>query len=365
MYRGLAHHDEEVNRRLDALLTAVETTHEDASTYSGGPKVTREDLAALEARLDDASRVSASLNAKIDAQTDAQTRRQDDLTGRVDQLNAQREEMHTGQQQLSDRVDLLNAQREEMHTTQQQVSTRLDRLASRVDRLDMEMAAAPFTTEGRSLHVSGPDGVHLGFTSADGEASYAGFEDVFRGSEDFVRDRLLPYVDVLKGHGPVLDVGCGRGELLSVLADSGIEATGVDLDDSMLDRARAAGHSVTLGDAVDYLRSLPERSLGSVVSIEVVEHLDLPTLRALFAEAARVLEPGGRLVAETVNPHSPAALKTFWLDLTHVRPLYPEALLLLAKETGFSEGSVVFPHGSGDLEADLREQGEYALVATL
>jgi cyclopropane fatty-acyl-phospholipid synthase-like methyltransferase len=133
----------------------------------------------------------------------------------------------------------------------------------------------------------------------------------------------------------------------------------------MLDRARDAGLTVTLGDAVEYLRGLPDRSLGTVVSIEVVEHLSVETMRAFFAESARVLSEGGLFVAETVNPHSPAALKTFWLDLTHVRPLFPESLLLLARESGFSEGRIVFPNGKGSLDADLREQGEYALVARL
>jgi SAM-dependent methyltransferase len=96
----------------------------------------------------------------------------------------------------------------------------------------------------------------------------------------------------------------------------------------------------------------------------VAEHLEPSVLRRLFADARRALRPGGLLVVETVNPHSPAALKAFWLDLTHVRPLYPEALLLLAKETGYAAARIDFPFGAGDLEQDLRSCGQFTLVAT-
>ena len=69
-------------------------------------------------------------------------------------------------------------------------------------------------------------------------------------------------------------------------------------------------------------------------------------------------------MAETVNPHSPPALKAFWLDLTHRRPLYPESMLMLADECGFEEAKIVFPNGTGNLDFDLRMCGSYAVVAT-
>jgi SAM-dependent methyltransferase len=102
---------------------------------------------------------------------------------------------------------------------------------------------------------------------------------------------------------------------------------------------------------------------GAVTAIQVAEHLDADELRRLFRDAHRALRPGGLLVVETVNPHSPAALKTFWIDLTHVRPLYPESLVVLAKESGYASARIDFPFGTGELEPDLRTCGEYTLVA--
>src|SRR5262249_27090594 len=80
-------------------------------------------------------------------------------------------------------------------------------------------------------------------------------------------------------------------------------------------------------------------------------------------EVLRVLRSEGVFILETVNPHAVDAFRSFWLDLTHVRPLFPEAMLVLAGEAGFPRGEIMFPRGSGDLETDLDEQGAYALAA--
>ena len=266
---------------------------------------------------------------------------------------------------LSARSDDLSARTDGNLAISLDIGRRLDTAVARLNGLDLEMAARPYTADGMSMERVAPDGArYLGF-SAEGapDGTYATFEDVFRGDEDFIKERLRPYVDLLAGHGPVLDVGCGRGEMLSLLAEAGIPATGIDLDLSMLERARAQGLQVAQGDAIEYLSSLPNESLGAIVSFQVVEHLPVQALRELTAQSRRVLRPGGVFIAETVNPHSPPALKVFWLDLTHVRPLFPESLLLLTQECGFESGQVFFPLGSGDLDHDLRNCGEYAVVA--
>ena len=59
--------------------------------------------------------------------------------------------------------------------------------------------------------------------------------------------------------------------------------------------------------------------------------------------AAQKLRPGGILVAETINPLSPLALRTYFADLTHAQPLVPETLALLAKQAGFGETEIALP----------------------
>ena len=48
---------------------------------------------------------------------------------------------------------------------------------------------------------------------------YVGFEDQFRGSRDEIRMRMSHYLPLFEGAADVLDVGCGRGELLELLAE--------------------------------------------------------------------------------------------------------------------------------------------------
>ncbi len=69
------------------------------------------------------------------------------------------------------------------------------------------------------------------------------------------------------------------------------------------------------------------------------------------------------LVVETVNPHSLQAFKTFWTDLTHRAPIFPEVAAALATIQGFASVRVIFPRGTGDDDVDLREETEYAVVA--
>ena len=191
----------------------------------------------------------------------------------------------------------------------------------------------------------------------------ASFEDIFRGPEEFIRDRQRVYLELLRANEPVLDVGCGRGEMLDLLRDHDVAASGVDLDPGMVELCTRKGHDVRQADALIHLAERGPRAFGAIFAAQFIEHLDHAQLTEFLRLAHARLAPGGRLVAETVNPHSIPALRTFWVDPTHRTPLFPEVMVTLCGVEGFEEAFIVFPHGSGDLEADRRSQGEYALVA--
>jgi SAM-dependent methyltransferase len=204
-------------------------------------------------------------------------------------------------------------------------------------------------------------GFRGGMKHADGV--YASFEDIFRGSEEFIRDRQRVYVERLRVCAPVLDVGCGRGEMLDLLRDHGIAASGVDLDSGMVERCVRRGHDVRHADALVYLAERGPGAFGAIFAAQFIEHLDYARLTDFLRLAHASLAPGGCLIVETVNPHSISALRTFWVDPTHQAPLFPEVVVTLCGLHGFVDAFVVFPHGSGDLEDDRRTQGEYAVVA--
>ena len=191
-----------------------------------------------------------------------------------------------------------------------------------------------------------------------------------RGSTADVRERQRPYVDDFRDAAPVLDVGCGRGELLGLLRDAGIEARGVDADADMVAYARGEGLEVEQADALAYLEALPTTaSAGS--SPARSSSTCRPAVLFRFLElAARKLRPGGLLVAETINPLSPLALRSYFADLTHAQPLVPETLALLAQQAGFREVETRFlnaPRHADDVDERIREilfaPLDYAIVA--
>jgi SAM-dependent methyltransferase len=233
-------------------------------------------------------------------------------------------------------------------------------------RLGAELTATPYAARPEALRTRDPRGrPAIGFASAGGDASgYVGFEDVFRGPEDFIRERQRVYLEVIDGRAPVVDVGSGRGEFLDLMREAGIAATGVDLDEGMVGHARAKGHEVALGDGVAHLEGLEDESLGVVFSAQLIEHLEQGALVEFLDVAKRKLKPGGLFVAETVNPHSIQAFKAYWTDRTHEPPVFPEVAVTLCRLAGFESAWVLFPNGSGDLERDRTTSGEYAVVAS-
>jgi O-antigen chain-terminating methyltransferase len=161
--------------------------------------------------------------------------------------------------------------------------------------------------------------------------------EAFRGAEEEIHHRLDIYLPDLRKSGPVLDLGCGRGELLLMLRDDGVEAIGVDGDAALAGSARRRGLEVLEGDVLEVLRTLGEGSQGAVTALHLFEHLAPDVLAAVLAEARRVLRPGGLLIAECPNPHSlRVGGALFWQDPTHRRPLLPETLELFLRSAGFA-----------------------------
>jgi len=177
---------------------------------------------------------------------------------------------------------------------------------------------------------------------------YVGFEDQFRGSREAIRARLESYLpffrDLSSGDShPVLDVGCGRGEFLELLAGAGIGARGIDLNHEMAELCRARGLDVTEADAVGYLSALPDASLGGLFAAQVVEHLQPGYLLQFLELAFHKLRPGGRIVLETLNPACWVAFFDSYIrDITHVCPLHPDTLKYLVLASGFMRADIEY-----------------------
>lgn len=173
---------------------------------------------------------------------------------------------------------------------------------------------------------------------------YVGFERRFRGDPERVSETLWArYGALLRERGPVLDIGCGTGQLISRLQEAGVTALGVDTDTSMVAEAQAQGLTVHRADANEYLESQPEGTFGAIVATQLVEHLPLAALVRLLELSVSRLRPGGILVAETPNPESLIVLgNSYILDPTHVWPMHPSLLVFLCESAGFRDVRLQF-----------------------
>lgn len=189
-------------------------------------------------------------------------------------------------------------------------------------------------------------------------ALYVALEDRFRGAPALIEDRQRAYLphleEVVDAEHPLLDLGSGRGEWLKILTEREIPARGVDSNPVSVDECREAGLEVVAGDLVAHLARQRPGSLGAVTMFQVVEHLPFPVLVSTLADIARVLRPGGVLIAETPNAlNLRVAASTFWIDPTHQRPLHPELLEFLAQECGFASTERLFANRIGPASPDL------------
>jgi glycosyltransferase involved in cell wall biosynthesis/SAM-dependent methyltransferase len=382
--------DKALRSRLDdqlsavkANLTAVEADMREALEL---PQIVEKRTAALRESLDEvgagladalvrweAFEATASALEQERGERDAQARQEIEAVDA--ELAATRERLEL----LSDNadatfdrdrafVDALRSSQERFSAETKAALADLHAHAGKTDEIMQAAGAKPYMAEDRFAPRTHPLlGSVIGFRARPEDevnGGYRGFEDLFRGPEAMISDRQRVYLDLVAGFAPVLDAGCGRGEFLDLLKEKGIECRGVDLDPGMIARCREKGHQeVEVADLLDHLESIGEDSLGTVFSAQVIEHLDLGQLQHFLELSLARLRPGGLFIAETVNPHSAAALKAFWVDPSHRQPLFPETMLALCQLAGYAAADVFSPLGSGDWETDRLTAGEYAIVA--
>ena len=111
----------------------------------------------------------------------------------------------------------------------------------------------------------------------------------------------------LPNGAPVLDAGCGTGNLAVRLAQKGWEVTAIDGAEGMLDRARGKRSPVRFSQAdLNAPLAYADGSFAAVTCSNVL--YSLQNREVFLAEAARVLRPGGRLVL--TNPRSTFSMKS-------------------------------------------------------
>lgn len=193
------------------------------------------------------------------------------------------------------------------------------------------------------------------------------FAEAFRGTREEVLERVSEHVNRLRAHAPVLDLGCGRGELLEALQRAGVEARGVDADPAMVAACRRRGLQVVQGDALEVLAAQPAGSLGAVTALHLFEHLPAGTWASILQAAVAALKPGGVVLVECPNPEAlRVGADLFWIDPTHRAPVHRQALAFVMRALGLEvvENTLLHPFppeqmlATPGLPAELRTVAE-------
>ncbi len=178
------------------------------------------------------------------------------------------------------------------------------------------------------------------------------FEEAFRGTRESIKERLRVYLPYLAHFADsklkteqVVDIGCGRGEWLELMAEQGLPAIGIDLNAAKVDQCLAAGYVAKRVDGIAFLRSLKPGSVSCITGFHVIEHLPFETMIALFDAAYVALKAGGLIIFETPNPENLiVGACNFYFDPTHLHPIVPDVARFIAQQRGFAKADILRLH---------------------
>ncbi len=162
---------------------------------------------------------------------------------------------------------------------------------------------------------------------------YAEYEFTLRDRQGN-RERQSGYVAHFQGCRKVLDLACGSGIFLELLAEAGIPALGVERNPAVVAWVRQHGWNVAEQDVFTFLEQTSETYDGVFCS-HFLEHLPFEQVLRFFELLAPRVRAAGTVVIVVPNPESiRMQLFGFWRDPEHVRFYHPELLEAICRHAG-------------------------------
>lgn len=159
----------------------------------------------------------------------------------------------------------------------------------------------------------------------------------------------------------VLDLGCGRGEIVRHCARLGAEAVGVDYAPVALRLARELIAAEAAGGVLGLARSdakampFPDQAFDRVLIFDVVEHLFPWELDLCLREAQRVLRPGGAVIVHTAP--------NVWYD-RYAYPLVRAVRVLMGQGAQYPRDPRLL-NVAANADVHVNEQSQFSLAANL
>lgn len=134
----------------------------------------------------------------------------------------------------------------------------------------------------------------------------------------------------------VLDIGVGRGEMLSCMRDWGFDYHGIDISPSTVRFCRTLQLNCEIVDdtAAWLLRHPDEFAL--VTLLDVLEHVPRDQTISLLAAIRGSLRPGGKVIIQVPNLQSPYGYLHHFNDFTHVSGFVEHSLAQVLIAAGFT-----------------------------
>jgi SAM-dependent methyltransferase len=249
---------------------------------------------------------------------------------------------------VNDRLEVL----EKDNLSSRVVALEGERFDERIGRLErswrqrsVEVSPGPATVEPQPVPAApdaergvGRDRAGAGKAEPLFHFDYYWFESIHRGDRALIKRRQQPYLEYFEGRSNVLDVGCGRGEFLELMAEKGIGGYGIDIEADAVQYCVDSGLKAIEAEAISHLSSIPGESIDGVFISQVAEHMTPSELIELVGLAYMRMKPGGFVVVETPNPQCLLIFASFfYADLSHVQPIHPETMRFLLLSAGFRD----------------------------
>lgn len=195
------------------------------------------------------------------------------------------------------------------------------------------------------------------YNSQSGRRLNKSLADKIRENHFQLSAELLPLMPTARD-ASILDIGCGYGEWLMLLHDTGYTIThGIDISDEQVETARSLGlNNVDVADVFDYLGKNQAR-FDCITGIDIIEHFSKDELVRLLELVRTSLKPGGTAIFRTPNMDGLLASVYAYGDFTHSCLLNYSSAMQLGIACGFRQVAVLpsFMYVSGFLKELVRK----------